>query len=91
MAEAEAAKEWGRLLERLKERGVEDVLFFAVDGLKGFSDAILAVYPQSIVQRCIVHMIRTSLKFVGDKDRKTICKDLKLFIQLMMKQQPITH
>ena len=78
MAEAEGAKEWGRLLERLKERGVEDVLFFAVDGLKGFSDAILAVYPQSIVQRCIVHMIRTSLKFVGDKDRKTICKDLKL-------------
>lgn len=76
-AEAEGAKEWGRLLEKIRERGVEDVLFFAVDGLVGFSEAILEVFPQSIVQRCIVHMIRTSLKFVDDKDVKTICKDLR--------------
>lgn len=76
-AEAEGAKEWGRLLEKIRERGVEDVLFFAVDGLVGFSEAILEVFPQSIVQRCIVHMIRTSLKFVDDKDRRAICKDLR--------------
>lgn len=53
------------------------MLFFAVDGLVGFSDAILEVFPHSIVQRCIVHMIRTSLKFVDDKDRRAICKDLR--------------
>jgi len=76
-AEAEGAKEWGRLLEKIKERGVEDVLFFAVDGLAGFGAAILEVFPNSLVQRCIVHMIRTSLKFVDDSDRRAICKDLK--------------
>lgn len=78
IAESEGAKEWGRLLEKLKDRGVEDVLFFAIDGLSGFSEAIWEVYPNSIVQRCIVHMIRTSLKFVDEKDYKEICKDLKL-------------
>lgn len=77
IAESEGAKEWGRLLEKIKDRGVEDILFFAIDGLAGFSEAIWAVYPQSTVQRCIVHMIRTSLKFVADKDAKVICKDLK--------------
>ena len=77
IAQAEGAKEWGRLLEKIKDRGVEDVLFFAVDGLTGFSEAILAVFPQSLVQRCIVHMIRTCLKFVADKDAKPICKDLR--------------
>jgi transposase-like protein len=76
-AEAEGAKEWGRLLEKIKERGVEDVLFFAVDGLVGFKEVILEVFPRSIVQRCIVHMIRTSLKFVADQDYRAICKDLR--------------
>lgn len=76
-AEAEGAKEWGRLLEKLKERGVEDVLFFAVDGLSGFSAAIHEVFPMSLVQRCIVHMIRTSVKHVAYKDYRAICKDLK--------------
>ena len=51
--------------------------FFAVDGLSGFSEAILAVFSQSIEQRCIVHMIRTCVKFVADKDKRPICKDLK--------------
>lgn len=77
VGQAEGAKEWGRVLEQLRERGVEDVLFFSVDGLTGFSQAILDVYPNSIVQRCIVHMIRTSLRFVDDKDSKAICKDLR--------------
>jgi putative transposase len=76
-SESEGAKEWGRLLEKIKERGVEDVLFFAVDGLTGFKEAIEAVYPLSIVQRCIVHMVRTSLTFVADKDYKPLCKDLR--------------
>lgn len=75
--DGEGAKEWGRLLEKIQNRGVLDVLFFAVDGLSGFSEAILEVYPQSLIQRCIVHMIRTSLKLVDDKDYRKICKDLK--------------
>lgn len=78
ISEAEGAKEWGRLLEKIKDRGVEDVLFFAVDGLSGFSEAILQVFPKSIVQRCIVHMIRTSVKFIAEKDRRAVCQDLKL-------------
>ena len=74
---AEGAKYWGRVLDKLKDRGVEDVLFFSIDGLKGFSDAITSVFPHSIIQRCIVHMIRTSLKHVSYKDYKTLCKDLR--------------
>lgn len=76
-SEAEGAKEWGRLLEKIKDRGVKDVLFFAVDGLSGFKEVIFEVFPQSIVQRCIVHMVRTSLLLVADKDYKPICKDLR--------------
>ena len=53
------------------------MLFFAVDGLSGFKEAILTVFPQSIVQRCIVHMMRSSTKFVDDKDIKQVIKDLK--------------
>lgn len=78
---AEGAKEWGRVLEHLKDRGVEDVLFFCVDGLKGFKEAILSVYPQSIVQRCIVHMVRHSLRFVDNKDARELAKDLKSIYQ----------
>jgi putative transposase len=78
---AEGARHWSRILESIKDRGVEDVLFFCVDGLKGFADAIGVVFPLSIVQRCIVHMIRTSLKFVSYKDYKEVCKDLKSVYQ----------
>ena len=77
ISHSEGAKHWGRVLESLRNRGVEDVLFFCVDGLKGFSEAIEGVFPQSIVQRCIVHMIRTSLKHVAYGDYKAICKDLR--------------
>jgi putative transposase len=75
--DAEGAKEWGRILEDLRKRGVEDVLFFCVDGLSGFSEAILSIFPQSYVQRCIVHMIRSSTKLVADKDLKKVCMDLR--------------
>ena len=75
--DGEGAKEWGRLLEKIRARGVQDVLFFSVDGLEGFSEAIWEVFPQSVVQRCIVHMIRTSLKFVASKDFKAISQDLR--------------
>jgi putative transposase len=77
LRDVESASEWGMMLEDLKKRGVSDVLFFCVDGLSGFSDAIEAVFPLSFVQRCIVHMIRNSLKFVAAKDYKEVCRDLK--------------
>jgi putative transposase len=74
---SEGAKEWGRVLESIRDRGVEDVLFFAVDGLSGFKNAILEVFPLSIVQRCIVHMVRSSLRFVDDQDAGQVAQDLK--------------
>lgn len=73
----EGAHQWSLYLEELKSRGVEDILFFSVDGLTGFGEAINRVFPQSLVQRCIVHMIRTSLIGVGDKDRKKVSSDLR--------------
>lgn len=78
---SEGAKHWARILDGIKDRGVEDVLFFCVDGLKGISSAISSVYPESIIQKCIVHMVRTSLKYVSWKDYKSICKDLRKIYQ----------
>lgn len=78
---AEGARYWARVLENIKDRGVEDVFFFCVDGLTGFSEAITSIFPQSIVQRCIVHMVRTSLKYVSYKDYKEVCRDLKTIYQ----------
>jgi putative transposase len=77
IGEHEGAQQWGRILEDIQRRGVEDVLFFCVDGLKGFSEAIRQVYPLSFVQRCIVHMIRTSIRFVSDRDVRNVCRDLR--------------
>jgi len=77
VGESEGSKQWGRVVESLRDRGVEDVLFFAVDGLKGFKEAILGVFPNTIVQRCIVHMVRSSIRFVDDKDVNKVIKDLR--------------
>ena len=55
IGEAEGARHWARVLENIKDRGVKDVLFFSVDGLNGFSEAIKSVFPRAVVQRCIVH------------------------------------
>jgi transposase-like protein len=75
--QSEGAKFWLKVMNDLKARGVEDILIAAVDGLKGFPEAIGAVFPQTIVQTCIVHLIRSSLRFVSWKDRKQIMPDLK--------------
>src|SRR6056297_665764 len=75
--ESEGARQWGLILEDLKRRGVEDVFFFCIDGLTGFKDVIDEVYPLSQVQRCIVHMIRSSTRFVSYKDIKKVCSDLR--------------
>ncbi len=77
LKESEGARQWGLILEDLKRRGVEDVMFFSVDGLSGLKDVIERHYPKSIVQRCIVHKVRNSLRYVSYKDRKAVCKDLR--------------
>jgi len=74
----EGAKFWLQVLSELKHRGVSDVLICCVDGLTGFPDAIEAVFPQAIVQTCIVHLVRGSMRFVPYKDRREVAKDLKL-------------
>ena len=74
----EGAKFWLQVLTELKQRGVEDVLVCCVDGLGGFPEAIEAVYPEAWVQTCIVHQIRSSLRFVPYRDRRPVARDLKL-------------
>jgi len=68
--QSEGAKFWLRVMNELKNRGVEDIIFAVVDGLKGFPDAIAATFPRTTVQTCIVHLIRNSLSFVSWQDRK---------------------
>lgn len=77
MAETESASFWMSVLTDLKARGVEDILIACTDNLKGFTDAIKGVFPQTITQLCIVHQIRNSCKYVVWKDRKIFCSDLK--------------
>lgn len=76
--ETESAKYWLTVMNELKNRGLEDVLIFAVDNLSGISEAIGAAFPKSEIQKCIVHQIRNSLKFVPWKERKEVARDLKL-------------
>jgi putative transposase len=75
--QTEGAKFWLRVMTELKNRGVEDILIAVVDGLKGFPDAITAVFPQAQVQTCIVHLIRRSLDCVSYKDRRAVAAALK--------------
>lgn len=73
----ESAAFWMSVLTDLKARGVEDILIACTDNLKGFTQAIKAVFPQAVTQLCIVHQIRNSCKFVVYKDRRVFCQDLK--------------
>lgn len=81
IAETEGAKFWLSILTELRNRGLNDILIACVDGLSGFPDAIQAVYPKTQIQRCIVHMVRNSLKFVTWKDYKAVTGDLKAIYQ----------
>lgn len=74
----ESAAFWMSVLTDLKARGVEDILIACTDNLKGFTQAISAVFPEAVTQLCVVHQIRNSCKFVTWKDRKEFCKDLKI-------------
>ena len=77
IAEHESAKFWLSILNNLKNRGVKDILIASIDGLTGLADAIRAVFPNTEIQRCIVHQIRNSCKFVSYKDRKEFVSDMK--------------
>ena len=80
-SENEGSKFWLSVLTELQNRGLQDILIACVDGLKGFPDAIHAVYPETRVQLCIVHMVRNSMKYVPWKDYKAVTKDLKSIYQ----------
>ncbi len=77
IAQTEGAKFWLQVVTELKNRGVQDILIACVDGLKGFPEAIEAVYPHATVQLCIVHMVRNSLNYVSWKMRAEVAADLK--------------
>jgi len=78
ISENEGAHFWQTVLNDLKERGVKDILIACVDGLKGFPEAIEAIFPKTQVQLCVVHQIRTALRYTGSKYHKELIKDMKL-------------
>ena len=77
IGENESAKFWLSVLNELKNRGVLDIFVICADGLSGIREAIAAAYPLAEYQRCIVHMVRNTLKYVTDKDKKSFANDLK--------------
>ncbi len=77
LSDNEGAKFWMQVVSELKERGVDDIFFACVDGLKGFPEAIEAIFPKSVVQVCIVHMVRNSLRFVGYAERRKVAASLR--------------
>jgi len=89
MSENEGAKFWLNVLTELQNRGVKDILIACVDGLKGFPDAIQAVYPQTQIQLCIVHMVRNSMRYVPWKDYKAIAADLKQIYQATTEEEAL--
>ena len=81
IAENESAAFWASVFNGLKARGVEDILIAVTDGLKGMTEAIETVFPQTLHQTCIVHLIRASTAFISHKDRAEVCKELKSIYQ----------
>lgn len=77
IGETESSKFWLGIMNELKNRGVEDILMFSVDGLSGIKEAISAAYPKAEIQRCIIHQLRNSFKYVSYKDLKAFSKDFK--------------
>jgi len=81
VGETEGAKFWLGVLTELKNRGIQDLLIAAIDGLAGFPEAIESVFPRTQVQLCIVHMVRGSLKYVSWKERRAVARDLRAIYQ----------
>lgn len=74
---SEGAKQWGMVLQDLQERGVEDVLVFCTDNLAGFTEAMEGVYPATVIQKCLVHKVRNTTRFVDDRDLRAVNAGLK--------------
>ncbi|WP_313527756.1 IS256 family transposase [Anaerotignum sp.] len=91
IGEHESSKFWLNVLNELKSRGVLDVYLFCVDGLSGFVEAISAAYPKSQVQRCIIHQIRSSTKYVNYKDIKALMADLKQVYTAVTEDEALAH
>ncbi len=91
ISESEGANFWLSVLTDLKNRGVNDILIACTDNLKGFSQAILSIFPETEIQKCVIHQIRNSLKYVASKDQKPFMKDLKKVYQSPTKSQAETE
>lgn len=87
ISESEGANFWLGVLTELNNRGLNDILITCTDNLKGFTEAILSVFPKTQVQKCIVHQIRNSLKYVASKDQKEFMRDLKPIYRAATKDQ----
>ena len=85
----ESAKYWLSVLNELKNRGVKDILIICADGLTGIKEAIATAFPKTEYQRCIVHQVRNTLKYVPDKDRKAFATDLKTIYQAADEQKAL--
>lgn len=87
----EGANFWLTVITDLQTRGVEDIFIACVDGLNGFSEAIEAVFPQTIVQRCVIHQIRNSLRYVSSGDQKAFMADLKKVYKAATREEAEQH
>ncbi len=91
VGEEEGAKFWLSVLTDLQNRGVKDVLIACCDNLSGFSEAIKSIYPQTIIQKCVVHQIRNSLKYILSKDQKVFLTELKTVYKAVTKNEAETN
>lgn len=89
ISENEGAKFWLNVMTELQNRGIKDILIACIDGLKGFAEAINAVFPSTKIQLCIVHMVRNSVKYVPWKDYKAVSADLKLIYQSVTEDEAL--
>ena len=89
VGENESSKYWISVLNGLKNRGVKDILIICADGLTGIKEAISTAFPKTEYQRCIVHQVRNTMKYVADKDRKSFCADLKTIYQVSNEEKAL--
>lgn len=89
IGENESAKYWLNIINELKNRGVKDILIASIDGLSGFSEAIRAAFPETEIQRCIIHQIRSSTKYISYKDLKSFTSDLKLIYRSVNEEEAL--
>ena len=79
LSQTESKNQWMKIFDELKTRGVEDIFFLSMDGVSGLEAGAKAIFPEVTVQRCMVHLVRNSLKYIPSKDYKDFCRDLKKF------------